>query len=147
MKKGLLLGILLSFGCPDETYYGMRHPRAVLAPGVTHADNLRFATTCEVIGIYEPLPCNGIKAYSHDEDGTLREEWEVQTTNKPLPCPDVFTWGQDFGAAWEVLRTPLPLERNRLYTLSTLSSYDLRERGLHFYIFDDGSIEASYFDG
>ena len=116
-----------------------------LARGVTHVDNLAFSVAFETVS--DRVFCDGLTAYSFAADGSYQKYWEIETS-KPVPCPNPFKWGQDFGKGWEVKTAPLPLERNRSYHIMLEPAYYNKGKiYILFCIFQNGTVVShSYSD-
>jgi len=127
------MGAACCYGSPGDV-------ELKLARGVTHVDNLAFSVTYEAGS--DRVFCNSMAVSSSDADDSSRDDWDwVVETSKPLPCPNPFKWGQDFGEGWEVKAGPLPLERNRSYWIMLTSSYDGKAY-MGFCVFKNGTIVA-----
>ena len=139
-----LLVVVCFISCSQpDFYFG-------LAPGVTHADNLAFVVEearskhafCRTL-----LAVSSPVAFSSSVMGdSYRDDWKIETS-EPLPCPNPFKWGQDFGKGWEVKIAPLPLERNRSYRIILEPAYKKGNVYIEFCIFKNGTIVShSYSD-
>jgi len=142
-KQGLVwVVVLLGLACAGSEVAEAPYPELRLAPGVTSVKNLAFSVA---YGKESPKPCQRIIAYAYGSEGTRQEVWKIHARGSQR-CPERFGWGQDMGAAWEVLTAPASpvLEPNHLYSLRIYLEGG-GGRDFDFCIFQDGSVFVDYF--